>query len=87
MNTVVFWLLITSYCGPCPEALIKDEFGRYINAGRSCAVCHMVSDTLKMSRGFERLDSAKAFYARLKVKEKESKFFGTPTIISNVSIK
>lgn len=83
---MIFWIVVTFTCGPCPDAVTKDEFGRV--SYYDCLVCHEKTDTVTMSKSFERLDSAKAFYSRLKkVEDIMPPFAFDRTTISGVTIK
>lgn len=89
---IITWVLTFLVYDPCPSAGQKDEFGRLVNGGWSCAVFHAHTEYKQQSQTFNDRDSAFSFYGRaLNSQRKEFMWYGSNGIdsvrIDSVKIK
>ena len=75
MRYIIFWTLITLVPTVCPDYGRKDDLGRVINPGISCAVMHFRTEKESLSKVFYNRDSASAFYKVVINESKKEQFF------------
>lgn len=83
---IVTWCLVTMTVGSCPDALKKDEFGRYSNLG-VCAIAHWETVTdCDHSKSFDSKEEALAFKERALSSGTPNSMFGFGSSISSVEL-
>lgn len=60
----------------CPDYGRKDDLGRVINPGISCAVMHFRTEKESLSKTFNNRDSANSFYKYVIEESKHEDIFG-----------
>lgn len=78
MKYIVYWILTTLVSAPCPSSVpVPDKFGRVSGSNVTCAALHFEQHKESLSREFNNIDSAKAFYASAITESRNKPMFST----------